>query len=131
MTPPLIYIAGPFRGVTPLDVRRNVEAARDLGYEVARLGGYPVIPHMMTADFDKQLSDDFWLQGTLGLMKACDAVVLHVRWESSSGTVMERATALKLGMEVFDTREANWRVRYNSWRDKVQAKQAKAAGAGK
>lgn len=131
MMPPLIYIAGPFRGPTPLDVRRNCEAARDLGFEVARLGGYPVIPHLMTADFDKQLTDDFWLQGTMALLKACDAVVLHVRWEQSSGAVAERAMALELGMSVFDTRHSDWRVHYHHWRDKVQEKHARAAGAGK
>jgi nucleoside 2-deoxyribosyltransferase len=125
--PPLIYIAGPFRGKTRLDVVRNCEAVRDLGYEVARLGGYPVIPHMMTADFDGLLTDDFWLDGTMALMKACDAVVLHVRWEQSSGAVAERAMALELGMRVFDTNDPSWRTKYNLWRDKVQETRARKA----
>ena len=86
---PLIYIAGPFRGPTPLDVRRNVEAARDLGMAVAQAGAYPMIPHTMTADFDKQLSDEFWLTGTLEMLKRCDAIVSTANWEQSKGAVAE------------------------------------------
>jgi len=88
---PLIYIAGPFRGPTPLDVRRNVEAARDLGLCVAAAGGYPVVPHMMTAEFDKQLDDQFWIDGTLAILMRCDGLVLTPNWERSSGARMELA----------------------------------------
>ncbi len=88
---PLIYIAGPFRGSTPLDVRRNVEAARDLGLLVAQAGGYPIIPHTMTAEFDQQLHDQFWLDGTLAMLMRCDAIVLLANWERSTGARMELA----------------------------------------
>lgn len=90
---PLIYIAGPFRGPTPLDVRKNVEAARDLGLLVAAAGGYPMIPHTMTAEFDKQLTDQFWLDGTMEMLKRCDAMVLTENWEKSSGARTEQAWA--------------------------------------
>jgi hypothetical protein len=86
---PLVYIAGPFRGPTPLAVRRNVEAARDLGLLVAAAGGYPVIPHTMTAEFDKQLTDQFWLDGTMELLKRCDAIVCSENWEWSKGAQAE------------------------------------------
>lgn len=100
---PLVYIAGPFRGPTPLDVRRNVERARDVGMIVAAHGAYPVIPHTMTADFDKQLTDEFWLAGTLELMRRCDAVFLMATWTLSRGATAERAEALARDMPVFDT----------------------------
>lgn len=98
MSLPLIYIAGKFRGPTPLDVRRNVEAARDLGFRVAQAGGYPVIPHTMTVDFDKQLTDEFWLQGTMELLKRCDAIVLTANWMQSSGARAELVMAESLNM---------------------------------
>ena len=99
MTPlPLIYIAGPFRGPTPLAVRRNVEAARDLGLRVAEAGGYPVIPHTMTSEFDKLLTDEFWLQGTMEMLRRCDGIVLSPTWESSSGARAEHDAAREMHM---------------------------------
>lgn len=98
---PLIYIAGPFRGPTPLDVRRNVEAARDLGLRVAQCGGYPMIPHTMTAEFDKQLTDEFWLDGTMEMLKRCDAICLHYRWRQSTGACTEAAWAYDHDLPVF------------------------------
>lgn len=121
---PLIYIAGPFRGPTPLDVRRNVEAARDLGFEVAGLGGFPVIPHTMTADFDKQLTDEFWLRGTLDLLKVCEAIVLAPTWRTSRGATEEYRLALELQLPIFDTSlgHPNWRLEYLAWRDSLDPK---------
>ena len=98
MTVPLIYIAGPFRGPTPLAVRRNVEAARDLGLRVAEAGGYPIIPHTMTSEFDKLLTDQFWLDGTMELMRRCDAIVLSHRWMPSTGAKAEYVEACRLGI---------------------------------
>lgn len=87
---PLIYIAGPFRGPTPYDVKCNVHAAERVGLEVARRGGYPVIPHTMTQSFDKQLTDEFWLEGTMRLLRCCEAIVLVPGWERSLGARAER-----------------------------------------
>lgn len=100
---PLIYIAGPFRGPTPYDVRRNVERARDAGWHVASLcGGYPVIPHTMTCDFDKLLTDEFWLAGTMEMLRRCDAVFMVTGWPGSRGATAERAEAQRLSLPVFD-----------------------------
>lgn len=97
---PLIYIAGKFRGPTPYAVRLNVERARDVGLKVAEAGGYPVIPHTMTCDFDKLLTDEFWRAGTLEMMRRCDAVFMLQDWPKSAGATAERAEALDRGIEV-------------------------------
>lgn len=99
----LIYIAGKFRGPTPLDVRRNVEAARDAGLLVAHTGAYPIIPHTMTGEFDKQLDDRFWLVGTLELMRRCDGVFALGTWRQSQGACAEVAEAMALGLPIFET----------------------------
>lgn len=98
---PLIYIAGPFRAASPLGVRRNVERVRDLGLLVAESGGYPIMPHTMTAEFDRLLDDQFWLDGTLELLTRCDALVLLPTWKSSSGARAEQAWAAEVGMPTF------------------------------
>lgn len=97
----LVYVAGPFRGATPLAVRRNVERARDVGLQIAERGAYPVIPHTMTSEFDQLLTDQFWLAGTMELLRRCDAIFLIPGWEASSGARAERVEAFVSGMPIF------------------------------
>ena len=99
---PLIYIVGPFRGPTPLDVRLNVEHARTYGLIVAKAGGYPIIPHTMTADFDKQLDDQFWLDGTMEMLSRCDAIALIPHWRLSTGARAEKDAAEVFGLPEWD-----------------------------
>lgn len=96
----IVYVAGPFRGPTPWDVAQNVMRAKALGLEVARAGFMPLIPHANTDLFDGQLTDQFWIDGTLALMRRCDAVVLVEGWERSNGTLGEIAEAKRLGIPV-------------------------------
>ena len=91
MTPnPLrVYIAGPFRSDTPLGLRQNIEAARDVGAAVAQAGHTPVIPHTMYADFDRLLPDQFWIDATLDLLSTCPMLVLCPGWRASQGSIGE------------------------------------------
>lgn len=98
----IIYIAGPYRGTTPWQVELNIHRARELGAAVASLGGLPVIPQANTAHFDGLAPDQFWLDGTLELMRRCDAVMLTRDWARSSGARAEREEALRLGLPVFE-----------------------------
>lgn len=100
---PLIYVAGRYRAATREAVAANIEAARQVGIQAARLGWYPVIPHANTAhmELDLQHDDEFWLGGTLELMTRCDAVVLVDGWEGSVGTHGEIAKADQINLPVF------------------------------
>lgn len=101
---PLIYVAGKYRAATREAVAANIEAARQVGIEAARLGWYPVIPHCNTAHMELDLPghhDDFWLSGTKTMMTRCDAVVLVGDWEGSIGTAGEVAMAEKLHITVY------------------------------
>lgn len=100
---PLIYVAGRYRAATRADIAQNIENARLVGIEAARLGWYPVIPHCNTAHMedDLQHDDEFWLAGTLELMTRCDAVVLVDGWETSVGTAGEIAKADQIRLPVF------------------------------
>lgn len=106
----IVYIAGPFRGRTPWDVAENVRNAERWGLEVAKRGAMPLIPHANTAHFDGQLDDVFWLNGTMELLRRCDAVLMVPGWRESEGAKAERAEALVRGIPVFDTRDSSaWR----------------------
>ncbi len=118
---PLIYIAGPFRGPTPLDVRRNVERARDLGLLVTQAGAYPVIPHTMTAEFDKQGEDQFWLDGTMEMLRRCDAIVLTEDWERSTGARTEFTWSMENDMPSLVYFDIGPRLREDRLREFVAA----------
>jgi len=99
----LVYIAGRYRGRTPETVQANIEAARFIGLLAAEKGWFPVIPHLNTQGFEDILShdDDFYLEGTLELMRRCDAVVMVPGWQKSAGAVSELDDAVSLSMEYF------------------------------
>lgn len=91
MTPKLVYIAGPYRAPTAWQCEQNIRDAEAVGYFVALLGAYPIIPH----------TKQFWLGGTLELMRRCDGVVFLKTWQSSSGARAERIEAERLGLPIF------------------------------
>ena len=97
----IVYVAGPFRAPTTWQVEQNVRRAEEMGLEVARLGAMPLIPHTNTRFFDGELPDQFWLDGTMALLRACDAVMLVPGWERSSGARAERKDALARKVPVF------------------------------
>ncbi len=97
----VVYIAGPFRAPTSWGVAQNVRAAEVVGLLVANAGAMPLIPHANTAHFDGEATGQFWLDGTMELMRRCDAVVLVPGWEGSVGACAEKAEADRLGLPVF------------------------------
>lgn len=104
----LIYVAGPYRGVTPQEIELNIQSAKQVGKLCADLGWYPVIPHTNTAGFEHlcpEIKDEFWLENTLELMERCDAVIMCPGWEHSSGSRGEYETARKIGIPVYLTTE--------------------------
>lgn len=114
MSLPLIYIAGPFRGPTPWDVEQNIRRAEVVGLQIAACGGYPVIPHSMTRYFDKQLTDQFWLDGTMALLVRCDAIFLCRQWQRSTGATAE-AERVRNVLPVFHEDLEGWPDLLSRW----------------
>ncbi len=103
---PVVYVAGPFRGPNAWEVEKNIRAAECLAYEVSGLGAMPLCPHTNTRHFNGTRYDEFWLEGTLELLRRCDAAIFTVDWQRSSGARAERAEAEALGIPCFDSIEA-------------------------
>lgn len=101
----VIYIAGAFRGPTAWDIAENIRKAERAGLEVAKLGAMPLIPHANTAHFHGALPDEFWLDGTLELLRRADAVYVFdpADIERSRGTRGEVEEAGRLDKPVCTT----------------------------
>lgn len=98
----LVYIAGPYRDKSAWEVEQNIREAEVAGLDIARMGAVPVVPHTMYRFYQGVLSDRFWLDATLEIMTACDAVYMLPSWESSIGATCERRYAKKIGIPVFE-----------------------------
>ena len=92
----IVYVAGPFRGPTAWDIAENIRAAERIGRLVALAGAMPLIPHANTAHFEGQRSGQFWLDGTMELMRRCDGVVFLPSWRASQGSLGEFREAGRL-----------------------------------
>lgn len=110
----LVYIAGAYRAKAGRTVEQNIADATQQAVNVCWLpqlaAWYPVTPHLNTAHFEDKLllqevEDEYWLNGTMEMMRRCDAVLLIKpdAAEHSTGTAAEVATAKALGIPVFRT----------------------------
>lgn len=97
----LVYVAGKFRGPTGWDVACHIHEAELVGIEVAKRGQMPVIPHSMTGHFDGTCNDQFWLDGTMELLRACRAVALVHNWRDSQGAWAEVKEAMSIGLPIY------------------------------
>ena len=102
----VVYVIGPFRGKTAWDVERNVRSAEAMALEVAKLGAMPLCPHTNTRFFDGQLTAQFWLDGTMELLKRCDAAITVGDWHESKGSCGEVQYCLDKGIPLMQSRGA-------------------------
>lgn len=99
---PLVYVAGPYRANTAWGRESNIHAAKVWGVALAKAGAYPVTPHANTAHFDGKAPDEFWIGGTLALLRRCDGVVLIDGWSRSTGARGEMLAAREWNIPILD-----------------------------
>ena len=94
----LIYIACAFNAPTDFEKQLNVTAARQAGYQITKLGFYPVMPTVNTSGFEAANTIEFMYNATMELMRRCDAIYVVDGWHNSSGVKgeIEEATRLKI-----------------------------------
>lgn len=96
----VIYIAGPFRAKGARAVEQNIRRAEDAAYGVWAQGHAAMCPHTNARWEDPEIGDQVFLDGTLELMRRCDAVIVLPDYMNSQGTLGEIAEAHRLGMPV-------------------------------
>jgi hypothetical protein len=62
--------------------------------------------------FDKSAPDEFWLEGTLELLRRCDGIVMTEGWQRSEGSKGELGFAREHQMLAWETIE-----RFEVWAD--------------
>jgi hypothetical protein len=98
----LVFIAGPYTAPTAWDIEQNIRNAESVAYKIAMGGGMPVCPHSNTRFFHGLLTPEFWYEGTLSLLRRCDAVMMFGMWRESKGARLEYDEARRLNLCVFD-----------------------------
>jgi hypothetical protein len=100
----IIYVAGPFSAPTRVGVEANIALAVEYGIEIARLGGFPLIPHANTThpEFEKIQAYQFWIEGYRALALGCDAMFMLPDWQTSKGARAERTKFEQLGRPIFE-----------------------------
>ncbi len=96
----VIYVAGPFRAAHAWYIEKNVRRAEEVAYYIWASGHVAICPHTNTRYFDGSLPDRIFLDGTLEMMRRCDAVVVLPNYARSQGTRGEIAEAERLGKPV-------------------------------
>lgn len=113
----IIYFAGPFRADTAWGIEKNVRRVEEQAVlMVEKFGIMPLIPHANTRFFHGLGTDELWLEGTMELMRRCDAIYMCPGWEQSDGSQAELAEAEVMGIPVF-------------YHDKYQAMETWLAGS--
>jgi hypothetical protein len=97
----VIYIAGKFRGPTAWAIEQNIRKAEIAALGIAELGASPLCPHANTRFFHGTLTDQFWLDATMALLRKCDGLFAIANWSDSTGARDEIAEANILRMPVF------------------------------
>lgn len=100
--PPVIYVAGPFRGKDSYEMECNIRRAEALALEVWRLGCACLCPHTNTRFFQGAADDAIWLDGDLAMLARCDAILMTPDWSRSTGATAEREFAISRGLPVFE-----------------------------
>lgn len=99
----LVYVAGPYRANNAWDIEQNIRRAETLALEVWRMGCACICPHTNTRFFQGAAPDSRWLEGDLEILRRCDAIIMTLNWQRSSGATAERNLAFDLRLPVLYT----------------------------
>lgn len=98
----VIYVAGKYRGKNAWEVENNIRVAERAAFVIASNGMMPLCPHANSRFFHGTLTEEFWIEGTMELMRRCDAVYFCEDWDESVGSVGEMNEAIGLEMPIFE-----------------------------
>ncbi len=98
----VIYVAGKYRAKHPYLIQENIDKAKEVAKQVWAAGHAAICPHLNSINFEGLNTEQHFIDGTLELMRRCDAVLLVPGWETSEGTKGEYDEANTLKIPVYE-----------------------------
>ena len=96
----IAYIAGKYRDTYPYQIQENIDRAKEVAKEVWKAGHVAICPHLNSINFEGINTEQHFIDGTLEILRRCDALILVPGWETSQGTLGEIKEAEKLRIPV-------------------------------
>ncbi len=88
----LCYVAGPYRGLTPAQVRKNIEAAESEAAYLWQNSFSVICPHKNTEGLERVIFDqDVFIEGDKVQVVRSDILILLDNWHLSVGSTKEKA----------------------------------------
>jgi hypothetical protein len=102
----LIYIAGKYTADSHEAIQKNIDQAESLAVKCWAKGWAVICPHTNTAHLDihedlTHIDYDTWIEGTLEMLKRCDAIIMCENWRTSKGAMGEFEYAKKNNIPIF------------------------------
>lgn len=97
----VIYIAGPYRGPTNVDVELNIDTAKNFAIRLWEEGYAVICPHLNSRGFKEEPGCDTYLEGYKFILELCDAVLVVGDYGKSEGTMDEIRHARKNEIPIF------------------------------
>lgn len=98
----VVYVAMRFTAPDEWTRAKYIRSAEITGFAVAEAGAMPLMPTSNTRSYAGTLDEKFWYEGTLELLRRCDALILTPGWEGSKGVASEIEEAKRLHLPVFE-----------------------------
>jgi len=102
----LVYITGPYTGSDYHQTERHIAYAREWADKLARAGHAFYCPHLNTGHFDTiapDVSNHFWREMNLSILRRCDALLLVPGWDNDEVTKRDVHYAEAWGIPVVVT----------------------------
>jgi hypothetical protein len=115
----VVYVAGKYTAGTDEEIQANLQVAEDVAKKLFTFGFAPVIPHKLTAFWDRNprfstMSHGDWLvEFCYPLQDVCDMLFLCPGWKESKGACLEHEHAHETRQPHAETYEhlCNLRIR--------------------
>lgn len=101
-----VFLAAPYRSDTDHGMYMNIHRAGELAVEIWKMGAACICPHKNSAMFSGVVPEQFFLDGYLGILDRCDAVMLAPGWLDSTGARGEAERARARGIPAFESLDA-------------------------
>lgn len=85
----LLYIAGPYSAGNGRTVAENTYNASQVARKYWKLGYSVICPHTVTIGCEDAADYQGFLDGTLEMLRRCDAAVFMKNWHQSKGSILE------------------------------------------